>query len=160
MFGSRFRSVSLGIPLGARLLGAAAVLTFTAIVPSGALAQDAAAPTFSKDIAPIFQKNCQQCHMPGAIGPMSLTTYQEVRPWARAIKTKVVAGEMPPYRYDRHIGIQDLKDDLRLSLEEIDLIARWVDNGAPQGNPPICRQPPRSPTRMPGRTPISSDLRI
>jgi hypothetical protein len=91
--------------------------------------------TFAKDVAPILQKNCQQCHMPGAIGPMSLTTYQEVRPWARAIKTKVLAGEMPPYRYDREIGIQNLKDDLRLSEAEIETISKWVDAGSPMGNP-------------------------
>jgi hypothetical protein len=91
--------------------------------------------TFTKDVAPILQRSCQQCHQPASIGPMSLTTYEEVRPWARAIKTKVVAGEMPPYRYDRHIGIQQLKNDLRLSESEIELIARWVDSGAPRGNP-------------------------
>jgi mono/diheme cytochrome c family protein len=98
--------------------------------------------TFAKDVAPILQKNCQQCHQPGAIGPMSLTTFEEVRPWARAIKQKVVSGEMPPYRYDRDIGIQQLKHDLRLSEAEINLIARWVDSGAAFGNradlpPPI-----------------------
>jgi len=91
--------------------------------------------TYTKDVAPIFQKNCQQCHQPGAIGPMSLTTYQEVRPWAKSIKQKVLQGEMPPYRYDRGIGIQNLKYDLRLSDAEIQTIARWVDNGALQGNP-------------------------
>ena len=90
--------------------------------------------TFARDVAPILQKNCQQCHQPGAIGPMSLTTFEEVRPWARAIKQKVVAGEMPPYRYDRHVGIQQLKNDLRLSESEIQTIARWVDSGAAFGN--------------------------
>jgi mono/diheme cytochrome c family protein len=91
--------------------------------------------TYARDVAPILQKNCQQCHQPGAIGPMSLATYQEVRPWAQAIKRKVVAGEMPPYRYDRDIGIQNLKYDLRLSKAEMQTIARWVDDGAPLGNP-------------------------
>jgi hypothetical protein len=93
------------------------------------------APTFAKDVAPILQKNCQQCHQSGAVGPMPLTTYQEVRPFARAIKQKVVQGEMPPYRYDRGIGIQKLKYDLRLSEAEIQTIARWVDSDAPLGNP-------------------------
>jgi len=120
--------------MGARLLGAAVVVTLASAAP--AVAQQASAePTYSKDIAPLFQKSCQQCHMPGAIGPMSLTTYQEVRPWARSIKNKVVAGEMPPYRYDRHIGIQDLEGDLRLTEAQIEMVARWVDAGAPQGNP-------------------------
>jgi mono/diheme cytochrome c family protein len=91
--------------------------------------------TFAKDVAPILQKNCQQCHQPGAIGPMSLTTFQEVRPWVRAIKQKVTTGEMPPYRYDRDVGVQRLKNDLRLSEAEIQTIARWVDSGAPLGNP-------------------------
>lgn len=92
-------------------------------------------PTFAKDVAPILQKNCQQCHQSGSVGPMPLTTYQEVRPFARAIKQKVVQGEMPPYRYDRGIGIQKLKYDLRLSEAEIQTIARWVDSDAPLGNP-------------------------
>ncbi len=91
--------------------------------------------TFAKDVAPILQKNCQQCHRPGAIGPMALTTFEQVRPWARAIKQRVLAGEMPPYRYDRNVGIQNLKYDLRLSEAEIETIARWVDDGAPPGNP-------------------------
>jgi mono/diheme cytochrome c family protein len=96
---------------------------------------DSAAVTYAKDVAPILQKNCQQCHQPGAVGPMPLTTFQEVRPWARAIKERVVRGEMPPYRYDRGIGIQNLKHDLRLNEAEIQTIARWVDSGSPLGNP-------------------------
>ena len=104
--------------------------------PTAAVAKEAdTAPTFAKDIAPIFQKNCQQCHRPGSLGPMSLTTYQEVRPWARSIKNRVVLGEMPPYRYDRHVGIQELEGDLRLSESEIEMIARWVDDGVPLGDP-------------------------
>jgi mono/diheme cytochrome c family protein len=113
-------------------------LAIVAASAAPAVAQQAdgnAAPvTFARDVAPILQKNCQQCHQPGAIGPMSLTTFEEVRPWARAIKQKVVAGEMPPYRYDRHVGIQQLKYDLRLSEAEIQTIARWVDSGASFGN--------------------------
>ena len=123
------------IRMGARSLGIA-VLCATWGVPAAAQPADAGANvTFARDIAPIFQKNCQQCHRPGSIGPMSLTTHAEVRPWARSIKQRVVTGEMPPYRYDRDIGIQDLKDDLRLSPSEIDMIARWVDDGAPLGDP-------------------------
>jgi hypothetical protein len=91
--------------------------------------------TFAKDVAPLLQRSCQQCHQPGAIGPMSLTTFEQVRPWARAIKQKLLTGEMPPYRYDRDVGIQKLKYDLRLSEAEIRTVVRWVDEGAPQGNP-------------------------
>lgn len=73
---------------------------------------------------------------------MALTTYEEVRPWARAIKQRVLAGEMPPYRYDRGVGIQKLKHDMRLSEAEIETIARWVDSGAPRGNPAHLSPPP------------------
>jgi mono/diheme cytochrome c family protein len=132
----RYRQGSLGIRIVAYSLWIAFLLVNTSGTPL--IAQQQAAPassvTFAKDVAPILQKNCQQCHQPGAIGPMSLTTYQEVRPWARAIKQKVLLGEMPPYRYDRGIGIQDLKQDLRLSEAEIQTIARWVDSGAALGN--------------------------
>ena len=68
---------------------------------------------FTKDVAPILQKNCQVCHRPGAIAPMSLLTYEDVRPWARAIKEKVVGREMPPWYIDRNIGISEFKDDHR-----------------------------------------------
>jgi mono/diheme cytochrome c family protein len=105
------------------------------LIPASGSPAAAQQVTFAKDVAPIFQKNCQNCHQSGAVGPMSLTTFEEVRPWARAIKQKVVTGEMPPYRYDRDVGIQKLKNDLRLSPQEIQTIARWVDNGAPLGNP-------------------------
>src|SRR5688572_17467506 len=126
--GSMFRAVGVG----------ASALAFVAASAGQAVAQQAAGGaaqvTFARDVAPILQKNCQQCHQPGSIGPMALTTFEEVRPWARAIKQKVAAGEMPPYRYDRHVGIQDLKYDLRLTEAEIQTIARWVDGGAPLGN--------------------------
>ena len=101
----------------------------------GSAAEAPKTVTFAKDVAPIMQKSCQQCHQPGSIAPMSLRTYDEVRPWARLIKQRVVDGEMPPYHYDRGVGIQKLKNDRRLSDAEIRTIARWVDNGAPLGNP-------------------------
>jgi mono/diheme cytochrome c family protein len=131
-----FRHSCSGIRIGAFAFWVALLFVHSSVTP--ALAQqngDSATVTFAKDVAPILQKNCQQCHQPGSIGPMPLTTYQEARPWARAIKEKVLKGEMPPYRYDRGIGIQDLKYDLRLSQAEIQTIARWVDSGSPLGNP-------------------------
>jgi hypothetical protein len=91
--------------------------------------------TFTKDIAPIFQKSCQNCHRPGAIAPMSLLTYNDVRPWARSIKQRVAGREMPPWYIDRHIGISKFKDDPSLSDAEIATIVKWVDAGAPAGNP-------------------------
>jgi hypothetical protein len=99
------------------------------------------APTFTRDIAPILQRSCQSCHRTDEIAPMPLTTYQEVRPWARSIKNRVVARDMPPFHVDRTIGIQKFKDDPSLSDAEIELIARWVDAGAPQGSPAEMPRP-------------------
>src|SRR5262245_37096534 len=75
--------------------------------------------TFARDVAPILQRSCQNCHHAGAIAPMSLVTYEEARPWARSIKQKVVAREMPPWYIDRHIGITKFKDDPSLTDAEI-----------------------------------------
>jgi hypothetical protein len=91
--------------------------------------------TFAKDVAPIFQQKCQLCHRPGNIGPMSLVTYEESRPWARAIKARVAAREMPPWHIDKTVGIQKFINDSSLSDAQIDTIVRWVDAGAPLGNP-------------------------
>lgn len=90
--------------------------------------------TFTKDVAPILQRSCVACHRPGEMAPMSLITYEDVRPWARSVKARVVAREMPPWHLDRHIGIQTFKDDPSLTDEEINTIARWVDSGAARGN--------------------------
>jgi len=98
--------------------------------------------TFTKDVAPILQRSCQNCHRPGAIAPMSLLTYDDVRPWARAIKEKVSKRQMPPWYIDRNIGISAFKDDPSLSDREIATISQWVDAGAPRGNP-TDMPPPR-----------------
>ena len=105
-------------------------------VPGASAAQEAGAvPTFAKDIAPIFQRSCQVCHRPNNMAPMSLMTYQESRPWARSIRNKVVAREMPPWHIDKKIGVQKIKEDRSLSDTEISTIVRWVDAGAPMGDP-------------------------
>lgn len=91
--------------------------------------------TFARDVMPILQQNCQVCHQPGSIGPMSLMSYDEVRPWAEVIKLRVLEREMPPYHYDTDVGIQELKYDKRLSEEEIQTIVAWVDAGLPMGDP-------------------------
>ena len=95
--------------------------------------------TFAKDIAPILQRSCQNCHRSNGVAPMPLVTYEEVRPWARAIKTRTGigprAGVMPPWYVEKNIGIQGYKDDPSLSDEEIAKIAKWADSGAPLGNP-------------------------
>jgi hypothetical protein len=90
--------------------------------------------TFAKDVAPILQRSCQTCHRPGNIGPMSLLTYQDVRPWARAIKQQIVQRNMPPWYIDRAVGIHNFKNDPSLSDQEIATISKWVDAGAPLGN--------------------------
>jgi len=106
-----------------------------ALVSAGQASAQEAAPTFTKDVLPIMQRSCQECHQPGSIGPMSLMTYEEVRPWARAIKLRVETQQMPPYHYDVDVGIQELKEDKRLSPEEIATFSKWVDAGAPMGDP-------------------------
>src|SRR4026207_829351 len=92
------------------------------------------AVTFTKDIAPIFQKSCQGCHRPGQMAPMSLLTYQDVRPWARSIKQKVAERQMPPGGIDPRGGLQSFKNDPSLREDEIEKISKWVDAGAPLGN--------------------------
>jgi hypothetical protein len=92
----------------------------------------AAVPTFNKDVLPILQVNCQQCHRPGEIAPMSLLTYTEARPWAKAIKAAVVSQKMPPWFADPNVG--HFANDRRLSEAQIKTLASWVDNGAPEGD--------------------------
>jgi mono/diheme cytochrome c family protein len=105
-------------------------------VAAPALAADAPKqPTYSKDVASILQAKCQDCHQPNSIAPMSLMSYQEVRPWARAIRERVSTRQMPPWHIDKSVGVQKFKNDMSLSEEQIDTIVRWIDNGAPQGDP-------------------------
>src|SRR5688572_30980747 len=92
----------------------------------------ASAPTFYKDVLPILQANCQACHRPGEIAPMSLLTYEQTRPWARAIKTAVGARRMPPWFADPAYG--HFANERRLSSRELETISAWVDAGAPGGN--------------------------
>jgi hypothetical protein len=89
------------------------------------------APTFYKDVLPILQKNCQGCHRPGEVAPMSLISYGDARPWARAIQKAVVARQMPPWFADEKVG--HFANERRLSPREIDTIAAWADAGAPAG---------------------------
>jgi hypothetical protein len=108
------------------------------------VARALAAPvTFAKDIAPIFQTKCQTCHHPGTSAPMSLVTYEDTRPWARSIQHRVASRDMPPWHLDKTVGIKHYKNDRSLSDGEIATIVRWVDAGAPQGNP-ADMPPPRT----------------
>jgi hypothetical protein len=90
-------------------------------------------PTFTKDVAPILQKNCQVCHRPGEAGPFSMLTYQQTRPWAAAIKQAVKTKKMPPWFADPHYG--KFTNSTALTDSETQTIADWVDAGAPQGDP-------------------------
>jgi hypothetical protein len=91
------------------------------------------AVTFHKDVFPLLQKNCQSCHRPGQIGPFSMLTYKEVRPWAKAIKAAVSLRKMPPWFADPRYGHFD--NDRSLKQAEIDTIVAWADSGAAEGNP-------------------------
>jgi hypothetical protein len=91
--------------------------------------------TFTKDVAPIFEEKCQECHRPGSLAPMSLVTYEETRPWAKSIKLRVMTRQMPPWHIDKTVGVREFKNDMSLSDEQIATIVRWVDAGSPQGDP-------------------------
>ena len=98
------------------------------------LAQSPAPVTFARDVAPIFQAKCEICHRPGQGAPMNLQTYQEVRPWARDIRERVITRNMPPWHLDKSIGIQHYANDRSLSDKQIRTIVQWVDEGAPLGD--------------------------
>ena len=102
--------------------------------------------TFTKDIAPILQRSCQNCHRPESVAPMSLLTYQDARRYATRIKERTQLrdrmGVMPPWFIEKDVGIQAFKNDISLSEEEIATIATWVDSGTPEGSP-ADMPPPR-----------------
>jgi hypothetical protein len=111
------------------------------VAPQGLKAAAAGVPaevTFTKHIAPILQRSCENCHRPAGVAPMSLVTYEDVRPWARAIKQRTSigpkAGVMPPWYVERNIGIQKFHNDPSLSEDEIATIAKWADTGAARGD--------------------------
>ncbi|MGD1095662.1 MAG: cytochrome c [Bryobacteraceae bacterium] len=121
-----------------RSFGVSALALGTFVSLSGfAIAADATSQpvTFAKDIAPIFQEKCQDCHRKGGMAPMSLVSYEETRPWARSVKERVIARQMPPWHLDKTVGVQSFKNDMSLSDAQISMIARWVDAGSPMGNP-------------------------
>src|SRR5262249_23555684 len=126
--------LSVGVAVAAVGLIAASGLAAAEVEAQGQ-GQGQGQGTFTKDIAPIVQRSCENCQRQGGVAPMSLSTYAEARPWARAMKRQTSLREMPPWFIDKNIGIQKFKDDISLSDEEIAKIARWADSGAPQGNP-------------------------
>ena len=122
----------------ALFLGTAAAI-LSAQTTSSATDSPASSPSFTKDVAPILYASCAGCHRPGEVAPMSLLSYEEVRPWAKSIRKKVTSREMPPWGADPHFGT--FKDDRSLSEAQIRTIAAWVDAGAPKGRdadlPPV-----------------------
>src|SRR5499427_2989812 len=111
------------------MLRTTSVFLLTAAVLLAAHAQE---PTFHKDIEPILQARCQGCHRPGEAAPMSLLTYQQARPWAKAMREAVISRKMPPWFADPAHG--SFSNDRRLPQEEIDRIIAWADNGAAEGD--------------------------
>ena len=93
------------------------------------------APTFTRDVAPILQQKCQVCHQPNSIGPMALVTYDDAKENAAKIRSRVRAGVMPPWHIDKTVGIREYKNDRSLTEVELDTLVRWVDAGAPRGDP-------------------------
>ncbi len=119
------------VPALVGTLAVAAAAVFT-----GASAKAGAAPvapTFAKDVAPIVYNKCTMCHRAGEVAPMAFMTYEDVRPWAKVIKTKVMAREMPPWGADPEHSLK-FRNDRSLSRAEMDTIAAWVDGGALRGN--------------------------
>jgi len=125
---------------------AAALVSLVAwATPSAQPASPPGDVTFTRDIAPILQRSCQECHHAGGVAPMSLVSYEDVRPWAKAIKTRTALrsqrGAMPPFFVEKNIGIQKFKHDPSLSEDEILTIAKWTDGGAVRGNPADMPKP-------------------
>jgi hypothetical protein len=115
------------------LAGLAHIFVVSSGTVRSAEAPTVAVPTFAKDIAPIVYNHCAQCHRPGEVAPMALLSYEDVRPWAKAIKSKVVSREMPPWGAESSQSLK-MRNDPSLSQVQIDAIVAWVDGGAPRGN--------------------------
>ena len=125
---------SVGFPSLPRMLALGAVSLFAGSL-IGAELQGAKQVTFAKDVAPILQAKCQECHRVGSMAPMPLVTYEEVRPWAKAIRQRVVTRQMPPWHIDTTVGVQKFKNDMSLTDDQIQTFVQWADAGAPLGNP-------------------------
>ncbi len=129
VFGAAFASVAIV---------AAAAFVYRANAKNSSVAEAALMPpvdnpTFYKDIAPILNTNCVVCHRPGEAVPMSLTTYEQARPWAKSIRNMVDTRQMPPWHADPTIG--EWANDRRLSERDLTTIVRWIDQGTPAGDP-------------------------
>ena len=118
--------------LAAGFLLLLSIVTSTSIQAEQYRREKAGAPTFAKDVAPILFKNCVGCHRPGEIAPMSLLTYQDARPWAKAIRDEVSEGNMPPWHADAPTGT--FHNERSLTDAEKDILVKWANGGAARGN--------------------------
>lgn len=127
------------------LLGVTLMAAAISVAVGRNAAAGRAAPTFAKDVAPIIFNNCSVCHRPGEVAPMPLMSYQDVRPWSKAIREEVIERTMPPWYADHQTSLK-FRNDRRLSQKEIDTIVAWVDAGSPKGNdsdvPPLPKFTP------------------
>src|ERR1700704_13189 len=126
------------------LLRVATALVVAGLAPLGLTVMSAAPAVpaevhFTKHVPPILQRRCENCRRPDGVAPMALVTYEDVRPWARAIKQRTgvgpKAGVMPPWYVEKNIGIQQFHNDPSLSDDEVATMAKWADSGALRGNP-------------------------
>src|SRR5438094_7057195 len=117
------------VALVSLILGTAAMSASLRATTAG---EDSKPVTFYKDVLPVLQKNCQTCHRPGEIAPMSFLTYADVRPWAKALKAAVVKRQMPPWFADPAYG--HFANDKRLTDAEIATLSAWADSGAVEGD--------------------------
>src|SRR5436190_2788280 len=131
--------VRIALPAAVALVGG---IGLRAQAPRASMTTDV---VFARDVAPILQRSCQECHHPDGVAPMSLMTYEDARPWAKAMKLRTglrsQRGAMPPFFVEKNIGIQKFKHDPSLSDEEVATIAAWADAGAPRGNPADMPRP-------------------
>ena len=127
-----------------------ALILLSALSGSYAAAADSSV-TFHKDVLPILQQHCQTCHRPGSIAPMSFLTYPSARPWAKAMKAAVLSRKMPPWSADPNVG--HFSNDPSLTPNELEIISKWADSGAPAGDekdaPPPIQWPANGWTAQP-----------
>jgi len=115
------------------LAGLIGAIGFAALSSQTTAQQTAQTVTFHKDVLPILQRDCQTCHRPGEIAPMSFLTFSETRPYAKAIKAAVISKKMPPWFADPAYG--HFANDRTLSEAEIKTLVAWADTGTLEGNP-------------------------
>src|SRR5436309_7426039 len=118
--------------LGSSALALTATLAISGVASA---AEPTRTVTFTKDVAPIFQQKCESCHRADGMAPMSLVSFEDVRPWAKSIAARVGAHQMPPWHIDKTVGIQKFKNDRSLNDDQIQTILAWAAAGAPKGNP-------------------------